>query len=496
MLSQKMRLAWLVSIPAPCFFDQQAVHDKNSKGDICGFPNWDWKISKSHFLFLNIARRPHITQSDLVVLNLSRASCIFGHADIKWVTFTCAGGRFSISQSTTWSRAILKRKRTFFKPYVWTVTAMLHISPRSKQKILGFCIKKQSNHASKKWGALMKHSGKWLPFEQHLFVPKHLTLSQKMRLALWVSIPAPCFFAQQAVHDKNSKGVICGFPNWDWKISKQSLFLCEHCKKAPHHSKWPCVLNLSRASCMFGHVDIKWVTFMCAGGSSSEKSSLAWQSSCADTSPKWEVSTPCPKTKRTREVAILKREKGIFKFFPRQPVTCYSQCNRACCEHRLPETSRRTLDVPQRNRVTMQARSGSFDEAPWQMTPSRAAFVCSKASDIIAEDAFSVVSQHSSALFLRSAGSAWQELKERYSRISELRLQDLERVTFYFWTLQEDPTSHKVIFFSWTFLELPAYLVMLTSSELLSCVQGADSPYVNQQPEAGRMPCQKEQGML
>ena len=248
------------------------------------------RSQKSHFLFLNIARRPHITQSELVVLNLSRASCIFGHADIKWVTFMRAGGRFSISQSTTWSRAILKRKRTFFKPYVWTVTAMLQISPRSKQKILGFCIKKQSNHASKKWGALMKHSGKWLPFEQHLFVPKHLTLSQKMR--------------------------------------------------------------------------------------------------------------------------------------------------------------------------------------------------------------FSVVSQHSSALFLRSAGSAWQELKERYSWISELRLQDPERVTFYFWTLQEDPTSHKVIFFSWTFLELLAYLVMLTSSELLSCVQGADSPYVNQQPEAGRMPCQKEQGML
>ena len=54
----------------------------------------------------------------------------------------------------------------------------------------------------------------------------------------------------------------------------------------------------------------------------------------------------------------------------------------------------------------MQAQVGSFDEAPWQMTPIRAAFVCSKACDIIAEDAFSVASQHSSALFLRSAGSA------------------------------------------------------------------------------------------
>ena len=57
----------------------------------------------------------------------------------------------------------------------------------------------------------MEHSGRWLLFEQHLFVPKHVTLSQKMRLALLVSIPASCFFDQQAVHDKNSKGDIRGF---------------------------------------------------------------------------------------------------------------------------------------------------------------------------------------------------------------------------------------------------------------------------------------------
>ena len=49
---------------------------------------------------------------------------------------------------------------------------------------------------------------------------------------------------------------------------------------------------------------------------------------------------------------------------------------------------------------------GSFDTALWQVTPIRAAFICSKACDIVAEDAFSVVSQHSSAWFLRSVGSA------------------------------------------------------------------------------------------
>ena len=32
-------LALLVSIPAPCFLDQQAAHDEISKGDIRGFPN-------------------------------------------------------------------------------------------------------------------------------------------------------------------------------------------------------------------------------------------------------------------------------------------------------------------------------------------------------------------------------------------------------------------------------------------------------------------------
>ncbi len=39
---------------------------------------------------------------------------------------------------------------------------------------------KQSDNASKKQRALMTDSGRWLLFEQHLFVPKHVTLSQDM----------------------------------------------------------------------------------------------------------------------------------------------------------------------------------------------------------------------------------------------------------------------------------------------------------------------------
>ena len=166
----------------------------------------------------------------------------------------------------------------------------------------------------------MKHSGIWLLFQrQHLFVPKHVTLSQKIRLALWVSIPASCFFDQQAAHDKNSTGDNCGFPNWDWKISKQSLFYFWALQEDPTSHKvtlfsWTflellaylVVLTSSELlSCVQG-ADTSIPTC------SSEKSPIAWQSSCADTSPKWEVSTPCPKTKRTREDAVLKRETGHF----------------------------------------------------------------------------------------------------------------------------------------------------------------------------------------
>ena len=115
-----------------------------------------------------------------------------------------------------------------------------------------------------------------------LFFPKHVTLSEKMRLAWLVSIPASCFFDQQALHDKKLKGDICGFPNWDWKIWKQSLSISEHCKKTTHHTKWPSpiFLNLSRASCMCGRVDINWVTVMPAGGRHVNSDLFQWDPAC------------------------------------------------------------------------------------------------------------------------------------------------------------------------------------------------------------------------
>ena len=90
----------------------------------------------------------------------------------------------------------------------------------------------------------MKNSDRWLLFQQLSLVPKHVTLSQKIRLAFPASIPASCFFDQEAVPNKNSKGDLRRFPNWDWKISKQSLSISEHCKNTTHHTKWPCLLQL------------------------------------------------------------------------------------------------------------------------------------------------------------------------------------------------------------------------------------------------------------
>ena len=58
--------ALLVSIPASSFFDQKTVHGKNSSGDIMvDFQTEIGRTQNSHFLFLNIAKRPHTTQSDL-----------------------------------------------------------------------------------------------------------------------------------------------------------------------------------------------------------------------------------------------------------------------------------------------------------------------------------------------------------------------------------------------------------------------------------------------
>ena len=94
-----------------------------------------------------------------------------------------------------------------------------------------------------------------------------------------------------------------------------------------------------------------------------------------------------------------------------------------------------------------QARSEEHLKHPdrWPLFEQLLNFTCCKACDVVGEDAFGVASLHSSILFHRAAGTAWQELEGQYLWISELRFEDLKTVTFYVWTLQED-TQHKVTF--------------------------------------------------
>ena len=79
----------------------------------------------------------------------------------------------------------------------------------------------QSNHASKKWRALMRHFGRWLLFEQLYFFQKHVTLSQKMHLALPVSIRRHLWISEL-------------------RLEELSLSISEHCKK---NTKGPCLLQ-------------------------------------------------------------------------------------------------------------------------------------------------------------------------------------------------------------------------------------------------------------
>ena len=166
-------------------------------------------------------------------------------------TYACYGesSGFSTCQSTTWSRedAIRKTKGTFFSPKCELFrTCCEYRLPEENRKTLDFRKRNRVTmqaRSGERWWKTLKDDA----YSSSLFVPKHVTLSQKMRLALPVSIPASCFFDRQAICDRNSKGGIRGFPNWDWKISKQSLSISEHCKKTAHDTKWPCLFELFRS---------------------------------------------------------------------------------------------------------------------------------------------------------------------------------------------------------------------------------------------------------
>ena len=57
---------------------------------------------------------------------------------------------------------------------------------------------------------------------------------------------------------------IRGFSNWDWKFSRQSPSIFEHCKKTPHHTKWPCLLQRFSSFLLVWPywLDFKWVSLL------------------------------------------------------------------------------------------------------------------------------------------------------------------------------------------------------------------------------------------
>ena len=182
-----------------------------------------------------------------------------------------------------------------------------------------------------------------------------------MRLALPASIPASCFFDQEAVSNKDSKGDIRGFSKWDWKISKWVALLAQQ-------SSW----YFPKSASLY---------------TMSEKEKNP--GGCHTKKTKWHFSTLIFQAKVW--IVSVRTIVGVTKIASQKNVEPWSLCKEA--------------KWPCKQEV------GSFDEELWQMTPIPAAFICSKACDIIAEDTFSVASQHSRVLFLRLGGSTYENSK-------------------------------------------------------------------------------------
>ena len=172
-------------------------------------------------------------------------------------------------------------------------------------------VKKQSNPAGKKWAALLKYSGRWLLFEQQLFVRRQVTLWQKMRWALLVSIPLALLTSSEVL--KSSRRA--EMPPDLFEISQL-------------------VRVRSARSARLRLLEQK---FLRSGCSTQIAGSCKVYAGKTD----WKTS---------------------WKLYPfKQEVR-------------------------------------GFDEALWRMTPFRAALICSKECDIVAEDALSFASQHSIGL--------------------------------------------------------------------------------------------------
>ena len=112
---------------------------------------------------------------------------------------------------------------------------------------------------------------------------------------------------------------------------------------------------------------------------------------------------------------------------------------------------------------------GSFDTALWQVTPIRAAFICSKACDLIAGD------ERCSSAFQRLVSSISRQCMTRTQRAIfvdfRTEIGRSQKSHFQFLNIARRPhiTQSDLVFF------ILACLAGLSPSELLSCAQGADT---------------------
>ena len=251
----------------------------------------------------------------------------------------------------------------------------------------------------------LKHPDRWLLFEQLLFVPKHVTLSEKMRLALLVSFPASCFFDQQGllirtwmvifvdVRTEIGRSKNSHFHFWtlqeDATPHKVTFaYLLEPFSSLLH--VWPCRHQLTyfhacrRQICQFQldpvrspHLlDIIFVLIH----------PLNWTSTHHARKRKEPGRMPYWKDKGHVSILIFQGKVWIVTAGTIGGIANIAFQNKKPWIFRI-ETVKPCKQEAER-----------FDEALRQMTPIRAPFVCSKACDIVGEDAFSVASLHSIGL--------------------------------------------------------------------------------------------------
>ena len=245
----------------------------------------------------------------------------------------------------------------------------------------------------------MKHWGRWLLFEQLLFFPKHVTLSEKMRLAWLVSIPLslltssevlsctggtvmslgtlekchllperiPSFFEQnvlKAVGRTQIEGSYKVKTTWKlypWSLASRSeehlkhpdrwlLFAC--CKACDGVGEDEFALLASiPASCFFDRQTVSYFHApkeqICHLICRRNPNLFRWEfpacwnriclESCWQDTDRGDKNQGGCHTEKTRDI--------LNPHFPRQSVNCYGRGNRGYCEYRLPEQKTRMFRI-------------------------------------------------------------------------------------------------------------------------------------------------------